>query len=995
MIFKQPVQFVQHHTQSELLKVPNIDSDYEDDDLTNSPVQLVARDEVQTTFDEIISKICNKTLDLGSGRSRAEFLTQYGHFLDQMTRMNGESFLHVVASRMAHSTLIRYVVRKKRHLLHHKDTSDRTPLYVAIEYKNDAFVDAVLKEINDMDLDLLLRERCENGRNSIHAAIQHSLNKDCTLKLIRKASDITLSTSDNNGLTPLHLAVDYDRSSASQLDIVRALIARGGGAFDKYTTNPPDLSVYEYHNYTREKSHRRADGAKAVETSLLELRSGVIEDRKASVGKARRPFDELPVDQNAHRERQSRDKLEQKYFNTQQHNMEAPLRTVRRLEERTEMSQEQDIATYADNIRQEIKLCYLRSTFESAPGRYIRDQLAASKFLYGANIRNVNLSFDFSQGPLTISKDSFEESYSHMVFDETLRYVSFRPTLLQKPPGPAPGSRLAKKLAQTLKQDQGPNDLVFFFNWLHEKKVRHMLKVVVYDVEDAPHTDAAIEDCLRKFEIDTLAWYKSDLNPQTLFNACRGLKEIYLQWSGNMSILKAWGEPDGLPRLENLERVHLVWNAEETSEKSQQVISALEHLQIRLNQAVGEINAARRHGAVNGNQIQQRKPIVVDKLEIRASTYGRHANTVGPPNVLANIGKRRLQPNRWLECIDQFADEIQNVKVPLTDIPALKGDIKVAVVDDGVDIHIQSLQGKVIGGESFDRGSLDGYGTSPYYISGGGHGTMMADMVCRVCPTAKLFVYKLEMHSNPDGGPRQISAESAALAVMAAVRQKVDIISMSWTIRETEDNYNSISALRDAIRAALDANILLFGAASDKGAVTEIEYPCFYDRRIFRIGAATADGRVYDPTGNPQHLSFIFPGHSVAPRNPYLEKGLPIDSEEKSGSSISTALAAGLAALVLHCIRLGILQAEMEMRQTGRRSSTAVRLSDFEKAKEYYGMRSILRGLGLNEDNQKYLEVWKRLDGPAKRLRSPNGEMTPLEIIAGLARDLVSGIADH
>lgn len=150
-----------------------------------------------------------------------------------------------------------------------------------------------------------------------------------------------------------------------------------------------------------------------------------------------------------------------------------------------------------------------------------------------------------------------------MIFDEVLRYVSFRPILLQKPPGPAPGSRLAKKLAQTLKQDQGPNDLVFFFDWLYEKKVRHMLKVVVHDVEDAPHTDAAIEDCLRKFEIETLTWRKNDLSPQTLFNACRGLKEVYLPWSGNLSTLKAWGEQDGLPRLENLERVHLVWNAEE------------------------------------------------------------------------------------------------------------------------------------------------------------------------------------------------------------------------------------------------------------------------------------------------------------------------------------------------------------------------------------------------------------------------------------------------
>lgn len=181
------------------------------------------------------------------------------------------------------------------------------------------------------------------------------------------------------------------------------------------------------------------------------------------------------------------------------------------------------------------------------------------------SLPDVNLSFDFSQGPLTISQDSFEDSYRHMVFDEVLRYVSFRPVLLQKPPGPAPGSRLAKKLAQTMKEDQGPNDLVFFFNWLYRKNVRHILKVVVHDTEDAPHTDKAITDCLSKFEIETLSWRKVDLSSQVLFNACPGLEEVYLRWSGNPSVLKAWTEQDGLLRLEKLECVHLVWNKEEVS----------------------------------------------------------------------------------------------------------------------------------------------------------------------------------------------------------------------------------------------------------------------------------------------------------------------------------------------------------------------------------------------------------------------------------------------
>ncbi|GLA21359.1 hypothetical protein AnigIFM62618_010666 [Aspergillus niger] len=977
MIFKESLKIFREATPSETAKNPDLDLDYDDDDSTNYAVRMSPRDKVQAAFDEIISKICNKTLDLRNEGSRAAFMADYGLFLEERTRVDRQTFFHIAASRLAHSTAIRFVVRKKRHLLQYKDASDRTPLHVAIVYGNNAFVDAILKEVNGTELDLLLRETCANGQNCIHAAIYHSLDQGCALKLIEGASNTTLSASDHNGLTPLHLAVEYHRSSASQVGLVRALIARGDGALDKFTTNPPDLSVYEYHRYTREKAHMGQQGAKSG--SSLELQGGQVEDQSTLV-RGRRALDELPIHLNAQNLPQQMDKGDQ------------------RQEPRIDLSREIDTDSHADSIQQEIKLCYLRSTFENAPERNVRDQLSATRFLYGANFQNVNLSFDFSQGPLTISQDSFEDSYRHMVFDEVLRYVSFRPVLLQKPPGPAPGSRLAKKLAQTKKEDQGPNDLVFFFNWLYRKNVRYILKVVVHDTEDAPHTDKAMVDCLSKFEIETLSWRKVDLSSQTLFNACRNLKEVYLRWSGNSSILKTWTEQDGLLKLEKLECVHLVWNKEEGPETFHKVASAVEYLQSRFNQALEEINTARRNITKNSSLVEPRNQIVVRKSEIGIIPNKRPKDTASSANVSIDLRKRRIQPNRWLDCVDRFADELQNVKVPPTDMPMLKEIIKVGVIDDGVDIHIESLQGKVIGGESFDRTYLDGNGTSPYYISGGGHGTMMADMICRVCPTARLYVCKLEMHPDPDGGGRQISAESAAMAVMAAVRQKVDIISMSWTIQETEDNQSSITALQDAIRAALDAKILLFGAASDKGAVTEIEYPCFFDRRIFRIGASTADGRVYGPSGNPQNLSFIFPGHKISPRSPYLEKGLPIDSEEKSGSSISTALAAGLAALVLHCIRLGAIQAEMEARQTGRCSSTAVRLSDLEKARDFYGMRSIFRGMGLNEDNQRYIEIWKRLDGPARRLRSPSGEsadMTGLEIIAGLARDLVSGIADH
>ena len=176
---------------------------------------------------------------------------------------------------------------------------------------------------------------------------------------------------------------------------------------------------------------------------------------------------------------------------------------------------------------------------------------------------DINLCFDYSEAPKRILRESFIQSYDHMSFDNVLRYVTFRRIELQKLPPPTTESALSKRLPQKPKPGRGREDLTFFFDWLYQKKVQHILKVTVDDLEDPPHSDKAIEECLRRFEVETLDWRRIDLCPETLHHACRNVKELYLRWSGNRAILRAWGEPDGLPKLENLEKVHLIWKAEQ------------------------------------------------------------------------------------------------------------------------------------------------------------------------------------------------------------------------------------------------------------------------------------------------------------------------------------------------------------------------------------------------------------------------------------------------
>lgn len=190
----------------------------------------------------------------------------------------------------------------------------------------------------------------------------------------------------------------------------------------------------------------------------------------------------------------------------------------------------------------------------------------------------------------------------------------------------------------------------------------------------------------------------------------------------------------------------------------------------QVDEILDTLNAALRNLEATGPKVEEatKRKILVYRGEENVPD-SEHLVQSGPSKTPSNTNERNLQSNRWLDCMDKFADEIQNVKIPQNiDNAILKNDIKVALIDDGADPYVESLRGKIRGGESFDRGYPHENGPSPYYTSTKGHGTVMADMICRVCPVAKLYVYKLETLSSINPATQtqtydQISAESAAL----------------------------------------------------------------------------------------------------------------------------------------------------------------------------------------------------------------------------------------
>lgn len=98
-------------------------------------------------------------------------------------------------------------------------------------------------------------------------------------------------------------------------------------------------------------------------------------------------------------------------------------------------------------------------------------------------------------------------------------------------------------------------------------------------------------------------------------------------------------------------------------------------------------------------------------------------------------------------------------------------------------------------------------------------------------------------------------------AVKWAVTQRVDIISMSWSI---SDGRSSVTKLEEAIKAANNANITMFCASVGEGAATDNAYPGKYHRCI-KIGASTGNGDRLSWVSD-SNSDFLLPGQGQVPR---------------------------------------------------------------------------------------------------------------------------------
>ncbi|KAK4187371.1 hypothetical protein QBC35DRAFT_552243 [Podospora australis] len=528
----------------------------------------------------------------------------------------------------------------------------------------------------------------------------------------------------------------------------------------------------------------------------------------------------------------------------------------------------------------------------------------------------------------------------------------------------------------------GNTNLYMVFHWLKTKaKVRKVLQVVVDDLGRGgkpQHSDRAIEECMKGLEVETWAWKRHDIPTEVIDNSCgEHLKTLYLWCSGRRAVLSSWAGEKGLAKLKTLQNVFGL-------ESFEDMATAAKNFETNLRDAFKTKNSGRELLEVACEVVPYKAPSIDD-------TDLTHSQNNG-------TDERGNKEHGWLKCMDRFAHIIEYL-----DTESRDRQISVALIDDGVKSTYAGLDNNIVTGKSFvRRPKSSGLGTllermeeslscvRNYESSHTGHGTVMAYFIRRVCPNVKLYIAKLDPEIPPRDGTASnnktmsFSIESAAevslndllitssskrccadsssplgaQAILWAVRKKVDIISMSWAM-DHDSNVRREKPLREAITEAADNNILLFCANPDRGADHENNdtYPLYVDQqRITCVGAATHDGKAWEKIhSNDQSCQFLLPGVELGipvETSPFGEHGgktqekPPEEWQQCSGSSLSCALAAGLAAMVLNCALItGVEPTDLDLESKWGWLKTAT------------GMRSAFKSISEDNSEGKWLAV--------------------------------------
>jgi thermitase len=204
--------------------------------------------------------------------------------------------------------------------------------------------------------------------------------------------------------------------------------------------------------------------------------------------------------------------------------------------------------------------------------------------------------------------------------------------------------------------------------------------------------------------------------------------------------------------------------------------------------------------------------------------------------------------------------------------PGDRHPVVVAVLATGIDDSIPALGGRLLPGRSVVASESD-------LIDRNGFGTIVGSIVAAIAPDAVLLPVKI---LGKDG---QGTTSEILEGVLLALEQGASIILLP--IGQSGPS----PALGDAMDAARDAGVLVVAPAGNSGAA-ELNYPAAIES-VLAVGATDRKDRRTNYTNFGPWVELYAPGDGIA--------GLDVGGSQtaRSGTSLASAVVAGIAALVL------------------------------------------------------------------------------------------------
>lgn len=284
--------------------------------------QAIAEKSLHDIFKEIILKIKH------TDKKKDKLTELVGEQLKQnadkltMSTIQGKTILHMVADIAFEDTtmvsnvkpkisnlkpLISQLLTRHPELASKTDNDIRTPLHYAIKLQVAKVVDIIADELGDR-FDEVLRIPDNTTNNGLHAALKApKLKKKIPLSLIKRVkSSETFCAQNIERLTPMHIAVEYERCNANQIEIVDEMIkwwdikhvALNVNVLSDGVEDGEERSVFRHHQWTREKAAKK----ESAKESLTDKNSGKLKEmindiqaEKASkdLSKEKRPVDSV------------------------------------------------------------------------------------------------------------------------------------------------------------------------------------------------------------------------------------------------------------------------------------------------------------------------------------------------------------------------------------------------------------------------------------------------------------------------------------------------------------------------------------------------------------------------------------------------------------------------------------------------------------------------------------------------------------------------------